>query len=126
MALDRIGYASQYTNGTWGPIFPTLELARKWANEKRAELDPARTVLDIHANLPDGPPRPVVLLASGERVRYNVQRQLFSVVSDGVPAVTFPRLVELVRRYDVQDSELDALQALPAQTAVWAAAGGRD
>lgn len=126
MALDRIGYASQYTNGTWGPIFPTLELARRWANEKRSELDPARTVLDIHANLPDGPPRPVVTLASGERVRYNVQRNLYVVVSDNAENVTFPRLVELVRRYDVQDEELDALQSLPAQTATWAAAGGRD
>lgn len=125
MATKPIGFASQYTNGVWGPIFPTLELATRWMREHRDELDPARLVMPILADVPDGTPRPTVLLTSGERVRYNLNRREFVVVLNGVND-PFTAIVDMVRKYNVTDAELDALQALPAQTAAWAAAGGRD
>lgn len=126
MTINRIGFASQLRNGVWGPVFANTEQAERWARERQGEVDPSRTALEILADLPDGPPRPVVVLASGERVRYNPARTVYIVSRSGTTPVQFPRLVELVRQYDVQDTELDALQALPAQTAAWVAAGGRD
>lgn len=125
MATKPIGFASQFANGVWGPVFPTDALATKWMRENRAELDSARLVVPILADVPDGTPRPTVLLTSGERVRFNLTRREYVVVLNGTNA-QFPSIVDIVRRYGVTDAELDALQALPALTDAWASAGGRD
>jgi hypothetical protein len=125
MATEPIGFASQLVDGSWGPIFPTLTRAERWVRENRGAVVPTRAVLPILADVPDVPPRPVVVLANGERVRWNANRGVYVVVVAGV-ATDVATVVELVRGYAVADTELDALQTLPAATATWAAAGGRD
>lgn len=126
MTIKRVGFASQLTNGVWGPVFATAEQAQRWALERRAEVDSARVALELLADLPDGPPRPTVSLASGERVRYNLNRNQFVILPAVGANVTVSSVVEIIRLFSVTDAEVDALQALPTDTAAWAAAGGRD
>jgi hypothetical protein len=125
MAIRQIGFASQFLNGTWGPVFATDALATRWMREQRPELDSQRLVVPVWIDVPDSPPRPIVTLASGERVRYNLNRSEYIVVANGTntPCAT---IVDIVRRYGMTDAELDSLQALPAVTDAWASAGGRD
>lgn len=121
MATERIGFATQLVDGAWGPVFDTEAHAQRWARENRPRVKRDRIALPILADLPDVPPRPVVVLANGERVRWNLNRSVY--VAAGVD---FADVVTLVRQFPVTDAELDALQALPAETQAWAAAGGRD
>ncbi len=124
MATEAIGFVSQQRNGVWGPVFATEELAKRWAAERRAELDPTRTVLPVTVNVPDAPPRPSVLLSSGERVRWNIPRNEYTLGAGVENRV--PTLVDLVRRTGMTDADIAAVQALPAETVAWAATGGRD
>lgn len=121
MATERIGFASQHIDGSWGPIFATDVQAQRWARVYRDTLRRDRIALPMLADVPDVPPRPVVQLANGERVRWNSNRGVYVVAT-----VDYAAVVDLVRAFAVTDAELDALQALPADTAAWIAAGGRD
>jgi hypothetical protein len=121
MATERIGFSCQRLDGTWGPVVETVTDAQRWARAQGGGIRRDRIGVPVLADLPDVPPRPVVVLATGDRVRWNPARSVFVVAT-----TDFPSVVALVRLYPVTDSELDALQALPADTAAWAAAGGRD
>jgi hypothetical protein len=125
MATERIGFASQTADGTWGPIFATDTQARQWARSSASPVRRDRTAMPILCDVPDVPPRPTVTLANGARIRWHSNRGVYVVVVDSTNT-DVPSVVELVRAQPVTDAELDALQALPAETAAWIAAGGRD
>jgi hypothetical protein len=118
MGYERIGFANRNADGTWSPIFTTDAKARRAARE--GAVDRAAIATPVFVDTPATPPRPsVILTTNGERVRWNVARDVY--VLGGVDV---PTLVGLIAAATVIDAELDALQALPAQTAAWVAAGG--
>jgi hypothetical protein len=120
MGYERIGFANRNADGTWSPVYATDAKARRAARD--GAVNRATIATPVFVDVPATPPRPVVVLATnGERVRWNAVRDVY--VLGGVDV---PTLVGVIAAAAVLDAELDALQALPALTAAWVAAGGRD
>lgn len=117
----RIGFASQLVDGTWSPVFGSEALARRFLRSWPVAANRRHVALPVYVDTPDVPARPQVILTDNSRVRWNVARGVY-VVS----GTDYPTLVALVKAFSVTDGDLDAIQALPADTAAWVAAGGVD
>ena len=118
---ERIGFVSQLVDGTWSPVFNTEALARRFLRTWPTPANRRLVALPVYVDVPDVPSRPQVILTDNSRVRWNVQRGVYTV-----SGTDYPTLVALVKAFSVTDGDVDAIQALPADTDAWIAAGGVD
>lgn len=118
---QRIGYVSQRLDGGWTPVFPTETAARQYLRQLAISANRQRIALPVFVDIPDVAPKPSVVLGDGTRVRWHVGRSVFvALLTD------YATVVDLAKVLPVVDADLDALQALAADTVAWAAAGGVD
>ena len=118
---QRIGYVSQRLDGAWTPVFPTETAARQYLRQMAVAAVRDRIALPVVVDIPDVAPRPSVVLGDGTRVRWNTTRSVYvALMTD------YATVVDLAKVLPVVDADLDALQALRADTNAWAAAGGTD
>lgn len=118
---QRIGFTSQLLDGTWTPVFPTETAARQYLRQMAFTAHRQRMALPVSVDIPDVAPRPAVVLGDGTRVRWHVARAVYvALLTD------YATVVDLAKVLPVVDADLDALQALAADTVAWTAAGGTD
>ena len=118
---QRIGFTSLRLDGAWTPVFPTETAARQYLRQLAITPQRGRIALPVFVEIPDVAPKPTVVLSDGTRVRWHVARAVYvALMTD------YATVVDLAKVLPVVDADLDALQALPAETVAWTAAGGVD
>lgn len=121
MATLNIGFITQLADGTWTRIAATQAAAEALAADIRLPLRRGYVALPVSVEVPDAPPRPMVMLADGTKIVYRPGRKTYRA---GLQE--FASVVEIAKALPITDAHLDALQALPSDTAAWTAAGGRE
>lgn len=118
---QRLGFVSQLVDGAWTPVLPTENAARQYLRQMALAANRRRIALPVFVDLPDVALRPLVVLADGTRIRWHLVRRVF--VAD---ARDYATVVALVKTLTVTDADVDALQALAAETVAWSESGGTD
>jgi hypothetical protein len=121
MPLQPLGFVSLLADGSTTLIRPTVEQAQQLVAEMNVRVRRGFVALPVFVDVPDAPPRPSVPLADGPRVVWRPGARVYRAAG-----VDYPTLVALIRALTVTDDEVDALQALPTQTAAWVTDGGRE
>lgn len=121
MATEAIGFISQLGDGTWTQIRATKADAEALVTDLKLPVRRNRVALPVSVDVPDAPARPSVTLPDGTRIVWRQNRNTYRI-----GLVEYPSLVALIKDTAVPDDAIDALQALPSDTAAWAATGGRE
>lgn len=120
MATVAIGFITQLADGTWTQVRTDKADAEKLAASLGLPVRRGFVALPVLVDVPDVPPRPAVTLADGTRIVYMPNRTAYRV--NGADYAT---IIDVVRTFPVLPADIDAIQALPAETAAWQALAGR-
>jgi hypothetical protein len=118
MPYVRIGWVNRYFSGPWSQIFVARSGAERDAQLKPGQVE--RLAVEVYEDVPDTVPQPsVALLTAGAVLTYDVGTNQYIATYPSGSAPRFDTVSNLIRNVLVVDSEIDAIQALPAATIAW-------